>query len=407
MANRIYSVTEVNSYVSRSLQMDPMIQEISIRGEISNARRYASGHWYFTLKDESSALRCVWFLSSQKESSLRLEEGARVVVQGSLGLYLRDGQYQMTVNRIQADGVGSWYERFEQLKAHCMSQGWFNEDRKKPLPEFPKTIGIVTSPDGAALRDIIRVAHRRMPWVNLLLYPVLVQGELAAGQIAQAITELGESSECDVIITGRGGGSIEDLWAFNEMPVVKAIANCPTPVISAVGHQTDFTLSDFAADIRAATPSMAAELATCDGEDLQRELVLTKDRLKRAMMQLVAERSSSLQQLSQRLDQASPVAALASDSERLAQLSQRLERAMERILTEKKAGLAYAAKLLEAVNPAAITDRGYALARREDGTLATDAAALSLGEELVITLSRGRVKVKVEEIMAEEPYDGI
>jgi len=407
MANRIYSVTEVNSYVSRSLQMDPMIQQISIRGEVSNARRYASGHWYFTLKDESSALRCVWFLSSQKESSVRLEEGARIVVQGSLGLYLRDGQYQMTVTRVQADGVGSWYERFEQLKAHCLSQGWFDEDRKKPLPEYPKTIGIVTSPDGAALRDIIRVAHRRMPWVNLLLYPVLVQGDMASGQIAQAITELGERGECDVIIAGRGGGSIEDLWAFNEMPVVKAIALCPIPVISAVGHQTDFTLSDFAADVRAATPSMAAELATCDGDEMKRELTLMAERLDRGMIQLIDGQRSRLQQLEQRLDHMSPSAALNAGEEKLKALKERLERVMERLIIEKRAELIHAQKLLDAMNPAAITERGYALVRKADGSLVTDSSEIPVGELLQITLARGRVKAKVEEIISEEPYDGI
>ena len=407
MANRIYSVTEVNSYVSRSLQMDPMIREISIRGEVSNARRYASGHWYFTLKDEGSALRCVWFLTNQKNSSLRLEEGTRVVVQGSLGIYLRDGQYQMTVTKVQADGVGSWYERFEQLKAHCMSQGWFDDDRKKPLPQHPRTIGIVTSPDGAALRDIIRVAHRRMPWVNLLLYPVLVQGELAAEQIANAIDELGRSGECDVIITGRGGGSIEDLWAFNEMPVVKAIANCPTPIISAVGHQTDFTLSDFAADVRAATPSMAAELATCDGEEMRNALLRTRERLERSMEQMVERRRQKIMELSQRLDQASPAGTLAAGEKKLQELSSRMEAAMTRLMEKKHSDLAHAVKLLKAINPGAVKERGFALVKTSDGGLVMDASRLALGDTLEITLARGRVKAKVEEIMAEEPYDGI
>ena len=331
----------------------------------------------------------------------------RVVVEGSLGLYLRDGQFQMTVTGIRKDGVGSWYERFEQLKAHCMSNGWFDEDRKKPLPEFPKTIGIVTSPDGAALRDIIRVAHRRMPWVNLLLYPVLVQGELAAEQIAEAIDNLGESGECDVIITGRGGGSIEDLWAFNELPVIKAIVQCPIPIISAVGHQTDFTLADFAADVRAATPSMAAELATCDADALRRALALMEERLDRAVLSTIAERKSSLQQLVQRLDQTNPASVISLGKERLEQIWQRMQRDIESFLAEKRNDLLHAEKLLGAVNPMSITERGYALVRKDDGTLVMDASDLAFGESLKITLARGNIRASVEEIMTEASRDGI
>ncbi len=403
MANRIYSVSEVNSYVARSLEMDPMIRQIAIRGEVSNARRYASGHWYFTLKDDASALRCVWFLSNQKGSALRLEEGSRIVAQGGLGLYLRDGQYQMNVSQIRADGVGSWYERFEQLKAYCQGQGWFDEAKKRPLPSLPRTIGIVTSPDGAALRDIIRVARRRMPWVNLLLDPVLVQGEMAAGQIAQAITRLGQSGECDVVIAGRGGGSMEDLWAFNELPVVEAIASCPVPVISAVGHQTDFTLADFAADVRAATPSMAAELATCSGEELSEALARQSGRLTEAMRRQMDRLHNGLLQAQQRLDQASPAGAMAARQERLKQYRHRLSQAMALQMAGRQASLERLRALLEAVSPMAVTGRGYALVRRADGGLVTDSAQAQPGERLSVALARGALRVMVEEQITEEP----
>ena len=403
MANRIYSVSEVNGYVARSLEMDPMIRQIAIRGEVSNARRYASGHWYFTLKDDASALRCVWFLSNQKGSALRLEEGSRVVAQGGLGLYLRDGQYQMNVSQVQADGVGAWYERFEQLKAYCQQQGWFAEAKKRPLPAFPRTIGIVTSPDGAALRDIIRVARRRMPWVNLLLDPVLVQGDQAAGQIAQAITRLGQSGDCDVVIAGRGGGSMEDLWAFNELPVVKAIAGCPVPVVSAVGHQTDFTLADFAADVRAATPSMAAELATCSGEELGEAIARQTGRMTEAMRRQIDRRHNGLLQAQQRLDQASPAGALAARQERLDQYRHRLIQAMALQMAGRQAALDRLRALLGAVSPMAVTGRGYALVRRADGSLVTDSAQAQPGERLSIALARGALRVMVEEQIMEEP----
>ncbi len=403
MANRIFSVSEVNGYVARSLEMDPMIRQIAIRGEVSNARRYASGHWYFTLKDDASALRCVWFLSNQKGASARLEEGDRVIAQGSLGLYLRDGQYQMNVTQVRADGVGPWYERFEQLKAYCQERGWFDEDKKRPLPAYPRTIGIVTSPDGAALRDVIRVAHRRMPWVNLLLDPVLVQGEQAAEQIAQAITRLGQSKECDVIIAGRGGGSMEDLWAFNELPVVEAIAKCPVPIVSAVGHQTDFTLADFAADVRAATPSMAAELATCDWEELREAIARRQERMTAAVRRLIDQRHTGLLQAQQRLDQASPTGALAARQERLDQYRHRLTQAIARQMADRQADLQRLRALLDAINPMAVTGRGYALVRRADGGLVTDSAQVQRGDRLRITLARGGLQVAVEEQTIEEP----
>lgn len=403
MANRIFSVSEVNGYVARSLEMDPMIRQIAIRGEVSNARRYASGHWYFTLKDDASALRCVWFLSNQKGASARLEEGDRVIAQGSLGLYLRDGQYQMNVTQVRADGVGPWYERFEQLKAYCQERGWFDEDKKRPLPAYPRTIGIVTSPDGAALRDVIRVAHRRMPWVNLLLDPVLVQGEQAAEQIAQAITRLGQSKECDVIIAGRGGGSMEDLWAFNELPVVEAIAKCPVPIVSAVGHQTDFTLADFAADVRAATPSMAAELATCDWEELREAIARRQERMTAAVRRLIDQRHTGLLQAQQRLDQASPTGRLGRPAGAPRSIPPPLNPSHSPPNGRPSGGPTALAALLDAINPMAVTGRGYALVRRADGGLVTDSAQVQRGDRLRITLARGGLQVAVEEQTIEEP----
>ena len=257
----VHSVSDVNRYLKDLLAGEPLLQGISVRGEISNFKQYPSGHCYFTLKDTNSALKCVMFRSRAQYLRFLPQNGMQVVAGGSIAVYERDGVYQLYVDNLIPEGTGDLALAFEQLKEKLAAEGLFDPARKQPLPAFPKKIGVVTSSAGAVLRDIYRVSKRRWPGIQLVLYPVQVQGEGAAEQIARGIDFFAEEYAVDVIIAGRGGGSMEDLWAFNEEPVVRAIAACPVPLISAVGHETDFTLADFAADVRAATPSQAAELA--------------------------------------------------------------------------------------------------------------------------------------------------
>ena len=264
----ILSVSDLNEYVRRSLAADPMLHNLRLRGEISNFKRHSSGHWYFTLKDEDSRINCVMFRQNNMGVSIRPADGMAVIVSGSVSLYVQGGAYQFYVDAMRPDGVGSLYLRYEALKAKLAKEGLFDAGRKRPLPLLPRGIAIVTSPTGAVLHDIRTVSARRNPAIPLTLLPVRVQGEGAAEEIAAAIRKAGTLSNIDVLITGRGGGSMEDLWAFNEECVVRAIAECPVPVISAVGHETDTTLADYAADVRAATPSMAAELAVQDRLEL-------------------------------------------------------------------------------------------------------------------------------------------
>ena len=268
----LVSVTQLNEYVRRTLASDPMLRGLSLRGEISNFKRHTSGHLYFSLKDENARIACVMFRQHAFGLRMQPRDGMRVVLDGAVSLYAQGGQYQFYAESMRPDGVGDLYLRFEQLKAELEREGLFDPSLKKPLPLLPRTVGVVTSPTGAAVRDIVSVSSRRNPGVHLLLCPASVQGDSAAGEIVRAIKTLDRLPEVDVIIVGRGGGSIEELWAFNEEAVARAIFACRTPVVSAVGHETDFTIADFVADLRAPTPSAAAERAVPVRDDLLAEV---------------------------------------------------------------------------------------------------------------------------------------
>lgn len=329
MEQRILTIKELNRYIKMKLDSDRLLSEVWIRGEISNFTHHSSGHMYFTLKDESSRVKCIMFASYNQRLPFRPKEGAKVIARGNVTVYERDGQYQFYATQMQPDGIGSLYLAFEQLKQKLEAEGLFAPERKRPLPRFPRTIGVVTSPTGAAVRDILTTLQRRYPQAAVILYPVLVQGKGAAPSIVKAIRALNAMGEADVLIVGRGGGSLEELWAFNEEQVARAIYESAVPVISAVGHETDFTIADFAADLRAATPTAAAELAVPHTAELrallrQREQVLqqglqhrlqqARDRLRRL------QRSPALQQ---------PRRSLLQHAERLDRLSMRLASRME------------------------------------------------------------------------------
>ncbi|RRJ66463.1 exodeoxyribonuclease VII large subunit [Paenibacillus oralis] len=333
MEQRILTIKELNRYIKMKLDSDRLLSEVWIRGEISNFTHHSSGHMYFTLKDESSRIKCIMFASYNQRLPFRPKEGAKVIARGNVTVYERDGQYQFYATHMQPDGIGSLYLAFEQLKQKLEAEGLFAPERKRPLPRFPRTIGVVTSPTGAAVRDILTTLQRRYPQAAVILYPVLVQGKGAAPSIIKAIRVLNAMGEADVLIVGRGGGSLEELWAFNEEQVARAIYESAVPVISAVGHETDFTIADFVADLRAATPTAAAELAVPHTAELrallrQREQVLqqglqhrlqqARDRLRRL------QRSPALQQ---------PRRSLLQHAERLDRLSMRLASRMETRLT--------------------------------------------------------------------------
>lgn len=391
----VLTVSDLNEYVRRSLAADPMLQSLRLRGEISNFKRHTSGHWYFTLKDEQSRINCVMFRQYNIGVSLRPADGMAVIVSGSVSLYVQGGAYQLYVQAMRPDGMGALYARFEALKARLAREGLFDAGKKRPLPLVPRGIAIVTSATGAVLHDIRTVSARRNPAIPLTLLPVRVQGEGAAEEIAQAIRRAGHLPGVDVIITGRGGGSLEDLWAFNEECVVRAITESPLPVISAVGHETDVTLSDFAADARAATPSMAAELAVQDRTELRARLEALRGRLEQQLLQQVLLREQMLGRLQARLAACHPVQRLATQAHRLATAQAGIQTAMLRRLDEACADVARHKAKLEALGPLAVLGRGYALVMRGRMPV-TSARIAEQAHALTLRFQDGTVDVRVE-----------
>lgn len=305
MENRVYTVSQINKYIKSIFVRDYALNHIYIKGEVSNCKYHTSGHIYFTLKDSKSQMPCVMFAGNRAGLAFRLSEGQSVVVLGSIGVYERDGRYQLYADEIIPDGIGILYQRLEELKTELSEEGLFSEIYKKPVPAYCARIGIVTAPTGAAIQDIVNISHRRNPYVQLILYPALVQGQGAKESIVKGIHTL-DKMGCDVLIVGRGGGSLEDLWAFNEEIVVRAIFECNTPVISAVGHETDTTLSDFAADLRAPTPSAAAELANADIRSLLYTWEEYKNRLENRMAQKLQRNRKQMELFLVRLSHVSP-----------------------------------------------------------------------------------------------------
>ena len=403
MQKRIITVSELNEYLKMLFEYDEILRNIYIKGEISNfTNHYKTGHFYFSLKDAGGSVRAVMFRSSASKLKFKPENGMRVVVGGRVSVFPRDGQYQIYVDVMEPDGVGALYMAYEQLRAKLEKEGLFAEERKKPLPRFPKRIGIVTSPTGAAIRDMLHITGRRFPSAEIVLYPALVQGADAAASIARGIRYFNTKKSVDLLIVGRGGGSLEDLWAFNEELLVRAVADSALPVISAVGHETDFTLCDFAADLRAPTPSAAAELAVPDTEELLSSLGHMNDRISLAMNRRLARSRDRLGLLSASRMLKDPRAFIDDKRMALAMDEQALYTRMERILAAKRAEFQYKTAKVEALNPLAVVARGYSAVFDEKGILVKSVSQLAPGDGVSFALTDGRVHARVEKIESEK-----
>lgn len=401
MLSEIYSVSEITAYIKSLIASDGILRSLMLRGEISNFKRYPSGHCYFTLKDANSQLKCVMFKSRAKYMRFAPANGLKAVVTGSIGVYERDGVYQLYVDTLTPEGKGELALAFEQIKNRLAAEGLFASDLKKPLPRYPKKIGIVTSLAGAVLRDIYHVSKRRWPQIQLILYPVQVQGSEAAGQIAGGIKFFNEKYPVDVLIVGRGGGSMEDLWSFNEEVVVRSIYLSKIPIISAVGHETDFTLADFAADVRAATPSQAAELAVPDRLELLRYIKNLQARIAGNAKNAMQQKREQLQNLLTKRTFKEPKSMLSARQEKLLQIKNKFNSGYEKQIIAKAHQLDLALERLELLNPARVLRRGY-VAISQNGKMIASSKNLAIGTEIELTFNDGKAIAKVEKIAREK-----
>lgn len=395
--NTIYTVSEVTKYIKTIFDRDTNLMTVLVKGELSNFKRHYSGHCYFTLKDAGSQIKGVMFKSRAQFLKFEPRDGMKVVAGGQISVYERDGQYQLYAEQLIPDGIGELSIAFNQLKEKLAAEGLFAESRKQKLALLPAAVGIVTSPTGAALRDIITVAKRRHPGIALTLYPVQVQGTEAPGQIAHAIREFNRLHTVDVIIVGRGGGSIEELWAFNDEQVVRAIAASAIPIVSAVGHQTDYTLADFAADCRAATPSQAAEIVVPDVAELQRYITTLTTMLENNIRLYLKQRRQAVSQLRDNQVFTQPEKMLAEKRQLLDSYIERLGQSVRKILLAKQHVLHIHAEKLAILNPLAVLSRGYSLVRTKEGQVVTNAAQVTVKQPLEIILHQGRLNVVVNQ----------
>ncbi|MFC4808394.1 exodeoxyribonuclease VII large subunit [Paenibacillus sp. GCM10023250] len=438
---RVFSIKEINRYIGMKLESDDLLSDVWLRGEISNFTHHSSGHMYFTLKDKDSRLKCIMFASHNQRLAFMPKEGAKVLARGNVSVYERDGNYQFYCTTMQPDGIGSLYMAYEQLKRKLQDEGLFDPARKRPIPKFPKAIGVITSATGAAVRDILITLQRRHPSVPVLLFPVSVQGKGAAPSIVRAIETMNRLAEVDVLIIGRGGGSLEELWAFNEEAVARSIAASLIPVISAVGHETDFTIADFVADLRAATPTAAAELAVTSVHELKAQLARTESRLVHVLRQTLLSRKERLSrarrspvfvnprryvlQQSQRLDvlrerlrhrairlserngerfarlqaalnRSHPGSRAAAAAKQLTQATARLEAGMAGGLKARRLQLVASMRQLDALSPLKVMARGYSLVYDEQGKkLVKSVADVQLGDLVKVHVTDGQLECQV------------
>ena len=397
----IYTVSQVNSYIKSMFAQDFALNKISVKGEISNCKYHPSGHIYFTLKDGGSQIGAVMFSSQRLNLKFRLEEGQQVVVQGTIDVYERDGRYKLVARQITREGTGDLYLRFEQLKQELEEMGMFDGSYKQPIPKYARRVGIVTASTGAAIRDIMNISARRNPYVQLVLYPALVQGTEAKYSIVRGIETL-DAMGLDVIIVGRGGGSIEDLWAFNEEMVARAIFNCSTPIISAVGHETDVTIADYVADLRAPTPSAAAELAVFDYSQFEAKCQLYQRTLERTMKNRLERVRYRLNQCRLKLELYHPSRVINEKRQRLADLESRLTRVMSKRLEAYRHRLALDSGRLQALSPLAQLGRGYSFVTGRDGKRLDSVKQAAKGDQLRIELRDGTIVAKAEQISHRE-----
>lgn len=397
----IYSVSYVNQYIKNMFSEEYALSVIFVKGEVSNCKYHSSGHIYFTLKDRGSQLTCVMFRGDRKGLPFLMEDGMEVVVGGSISVYERDGKYQLYAKRIKKAGAGELAEEFEKRKKKLSEAGYFDPDRKLPLPSYAGTVGVVTARTGAAIQDIINVTARRNPYVQLVLYPAKVQGEGAAESIARGIETLAEHP-VDVIIAGRGGGSIEDLWAFNEEVVADAIYRSRVPVISAVGHETDFTIADFVADLRAPTPSAAAELAVDDFRSVLESFHMYGDRLQRAMNSKTELFAAKLKAYENRFQYLSPESMLREKRQYASELEECLRSSMEQKLTEKRHELAIWIQRFEGLSPLRKLNGGYAFVSDLGGHAVTEISQIKKGDRISIAVTDGVIEAVADRIRKEE-----
>lgn len=398
MQQQVLSITQVNEYIRGKMDQDQLLVQLAVRGEISNYKMYPSGHHYFTLKDENAALKCVMFKASAARLRFRPENGMKVIAMGRITVYPRDGAFQLYCSAMSMDGVGDLYAAFEQLKAKLAAQGLFAPEHKKPLPPFPGTIGIVTSSAGAAIHDMLRILNKRYPLTHVRLFPVRVQGAEAPGEIAAAIRYANHYRLADLLIVGRGGGSIEDLWAFNDERVAYAIYESRIPIISAVGHEPDVTISDYVADLRAATPSNAAELAVPD----QAALLQNMDAAASAMASALAGRLRHARQrlavLSQSPALISPTGYLEQRGKNLEHLKTRLIAAQTQQLQHKRQRFTAATSKLDAMSPLKVLSRGYSIVNADNGNILRSVYQTAPGGKIRVTLSDGSLSAVVAEV---------
>ena len=392
----IYTVSQVNSYIKNMFTQDFALNKISVKGEVSNCKYHPSGHIYFTLKDGGSQIGAVMFASQRKNLGFKMEEGQQVVAQGTVDVYERDGKYQLYARSITLDGTGDLFRRFEQLRNELEEMGMFDGCYKQPIPRYAKRVGVVTASTGAAIRDIMNISARRNPYVQLILYPALVQGTEAKYSIVKGIQTL-DRMNLDVIIVGRGGGSIEDLWAFNEEMVARAIFECGTPVISAVGHETDVTIADYVADMRAPTPSAAAELAVFDYSQFEAQTDLYRRTLNRGMERRLERVRYRLNQDVLRLKMHHPERQLNEKRQRLADLEDRMGRIMERRVTAARHRLALLAGRLQSLSPLEQISRGYGFITDGGGKRLESVSQVKPGDRITVRVRDGRAVARVEE----------
>ncbi len=384
---------------------DYFLQMVSVKGEVSNCKYHPSGHIYFTLKDSASALNCIMFAGDRRGLGFRLTEGQQVIAKGSVSVFERDGRYQLYVKEVTLDGAGALYEKYEQLKRELAEEGMFAPEYKQQIPKYIHTLGVVTADTGAAVRDIIQIASRRNPFVQIILYPALVQGASAAPSIVNGIRAL-ERQGVDVMIVGRGGGSIEDLWAFNERMVAQAVFDCSVPIISAVGHETDTTIIDYVADLRAPTPSAAAELAVTQVSDIENEILDRQDSLYQRMGRVLQHKRQQADQMEMRLKYLSPASRIREKRTYSIQLEDRLQNRLQAILRERRHNLALYIERMKAVSPLEKLNSGFSYVEDTDGKNIRSVTQVEAGERLRIRVSDGVIDTRVEQIQKEERLPG-
>ena len=393
--DKALSVSQLNNYIKTLMECDDVLSYVTLRGEISNFKLHSSGHAYFTLKDEHSEIAAVMFRSSAARLDFSPKSGDKVVAYGKVSVYEASGKYQLYVSVMKNDGAGDLYAEYLRLLELLRSEGLFDEARKKPIPRFPKKVGIITSPTGAAVRDMINVTGRRFPCADLLICPSAVQGVEAPGELCRALSLLDAAGECDVIIIGRGGGSAEDLWAFNNEAVVRAVAATNTPIISAVGHETDTTLCDFAADMRAPTPSAAAELAVPDRIALMQSIDEMFLHAYASIKAILTDRKNAVEDMKKKIMLGSPESCIKLAREKIASGERRVSDRMENILRSRKLMLSSAAGKLEAVNPLAVLARGYGVVKGARGEVVSSVDKVGVGDTVRLVLSDGELMATV------------